>query len=181
MQCARRARYCPPVVGHWLSATTSKRPSGSSRTSQLNDPERRSSFSRFALRRARAWSSVVIATAIGSPLGVVRDIPGTNVLRPGDLLPALGVDPTGGGAARRGPLFARRSHARWRGCRYRRGSRRSNRCHDPPRGLAGAREGSTGTCSVRRSETPETRGGHYSRPQPDASVRRARRPRRRCL
>jgi hypothetical protein len=51
-------------VGRWAypfaSATTSKRPSGSSRTTQLNDSERLSSFSCFALRRARAASSVVI-------------------------------------------------------------------------------------------------------------------------
>ena len=51
-----------------------KRPSGSSRTTQLNAPERPSSFSRFASRRARAWLSVVMACAIGSPVGVVRDI-----------------------------------------------------------------------------------------------------------
>ena len=45
----------------FAKAMTSKRPSGSSRTAQLNDSERLSSFSCFALRRARAASFVVIA------------------------------------------------------------------------------------------------------------------------
>jgi hypothetical protein len=44
-----------------------------------------------------------MAWAIGSPVEVVRDIRDTNVLRSGGLLPALGLDPTGGGAAGSGP------------------------------------------------------------------------------
>ena len=64
-RCHRRTCAYP-----FASATTSKRPSGSSRTAQLNDSERRSSFSRFALRRARAWSFVTIATAIGVSLAL---------------------------------------------------------------------------------------------------------------
>ena len=70
-RCHRRTCAYP-----FASATTSKRPSGSARTAQLNDSEGRSSFSRFALRRARAWSFVTIATAIGVSLAL-----GVNVRR----------------------------------------------------------------------------------------------------